>query len=114
MNNCKQHLPEHQGNHVALVALDLVADGPEIGTPSLFVNVARSLFPKRRKRKPGFTQAAVTRAVEGVKSTGAEIGKVEVTRDKITVEIGGKADDDGARDASLVAMDRIAALRRVK
>lgn len=49
MNNCKQHLPEHQGNHVALVALDLVADGPEIGSPSLFVNVARSLFPKRRK-----------------------------------------------------------------
>jgi len=51
MNNCKQHLPEHQGNHVALVALDLVADGPEIGSPSLFVNVARSLFPRRRKRK---------------------------------------------------------------
>jgi hypothetical protein len=52
MSNCKQHLPEHQWNHVALVALDLVADGPEIGTPSLFVNVARSLFPRRCKCKP--------------------------------------------------------------
>jgi hypothetical protein len=66
------------------------------------------------ERKRGFSQSAVERAVKGVKATGAEIGKVEITNDKITVEIGGKADDDGARDASLVAMDRIAALRRVK
>jgi hypothetical protein len=52
MSNGKQHLPEHQGNHVALRVADLVVGAPEIGTPSLFVNVARSLFPKRCKYKP--------------------------------------------------------------
>ncbi len=52
MNNCKQHFSEHQGNHIALRAAYLVVGAPEIGTPWLFVNVARSLFPKRRKRKP--------------------------------------------------------------
>jgi hypothetical protein len=35
-----------------LVARDLVTEAPSLGTPTAFVNMPCSIFPKRRKRKP--------------------------------------------------------------
>jgi hypothetical protein len=77
------------------------------------LNWALAELGRKSKRTRGpstFTQAAVTRAVKGVQATGAPVGRVEVTKDKITVEVG-KAEDGDARDARVVAMDRIAAMR---
>lgn len=70
--------------------------------------------PKRVRGPSPFTQSDVTRVVKGVQAGGASVGKMEITKDTITVEIGKAADDAGALDASVVALHRIAALRRVK
>jgi hypothetical protein len=59
---------------------------------------AKAAVEAERKRNPGFTQAAVTRAVKGVKATGAAVGKVEITKDKITVEIGTEAEIEKTAD----------------
>jgi hypothetical protein len=60
------------------------------GLEADFAYVAEEL-ERRSKRKRGpaaFKQADVTRAVKGVQATGAPVGKVEVSKDKITVEVG--------------------------
>jgi hypothetical protein len=58
-----------------------------------------------RERKSGFTQAAVTRAVKGVKATGVEVGKVEITKDKITVEIGKAETEQPEQVAEITPLD---------
>lgn len=89
----------------------LVADDLVIGQASTEAAVKAAIEAERKRiadAKP--KQADVERAVKGVKAAGVPVSKVEVSRDKITVEVG-KADDDGmARDASVIAMDRIAAM----
>jgi hypothetical protein len=112
-------LAQAQCGHNALIARDLTLIAPELGRPFLQINVPRSLFDTRPKRKPQpksqntliKTAKRNDLSIKRLNPDGSvEIGKVEVTKDKITVEIG--AGDGGARDASVVAMDRIAAMRR--
>jgi hypothetical protein len=48
-----------------------------------------------------------------VRSAGLEVKRVTVAPDStVTVETGKAEDDGSARDASVVAMDRIAAMRK--
>jgi hypothetical protein len=48
---------------------------------------AEKRLAERKRRGPSpFTKSQVTTAIEGVQATGVQIAKVEVTREKITVE----------------------------
>jgi hypothetical protein len=84
-----------RGHHV------LEAIGITIGGASEAVAVERkrheesleAAIEAERKRK--FTQTDVTRVVKGVQVTGAQVGKVEVTREKITVEVGNGEQPEG-------------------
>lgn len=70
--------------HHELKALDLVAGAVERE------EAVKAAIEAERKRK--LTQSDVTRAVKGVEAAGVEVGTVEVTKDKITVSVGSKAE----------------------
>lgn len=86
----KTYVPHSQPTrgHHCLKALDLVTAAPEIDTPFLGINLLRSLFARRRKRRPsdktlvkraevatGRLAARVTYHPDG--SRTVEVGKID-------------------------------------
>jgi hypothetical protein len=66
--------------HVHLTAIPL-----ETGAVEREAAVKAAVEAERQRK---LSQADVTRAVKGVKAADAEVRKVEVTRDKVTIEVG--------------------------
>jgi hypothetical protein len=100
----KPNPPTSQGpQHHELRARDLVTAPPTLGTPTAFVNVARSLFPKRRKRKP--SDATLVKQAET--ATGRKASGITYHRDgKITVELDGGASSDEGEAATPINGNR--------
>jgi hypothetical protein len=84
-------MTEHK--HHELKALDLVVGEVE----------RKAAVEAERKRK--FTQTDVTHAVKGVQVTGALVSKVEVTREKITVETGKAEAGPQQQEAELTPLE---------
>ena len=94
--------PKSQAPH-AFTAVDLVVGRPEIGEPMVGVNVPRSLFPRRRQRKPNLTTFA--KRVETV--TGQPIKSVTFAPDgAITIEVG-TPERDGANGHAINPWDEV-------
>lgn len=106
--------PKQPRGHDELKALDLVITvAPERALKCAEADLAWALDhiatlerkPKRTRGPCAFKQTDVERAIKAVKAAGASVGKVEVTKDKITVEVGKGEVDEGEQPENVLPLD---------